>query len=561
MKSLELSLGVKTDPIENRYSFDWLFRILADTEVRKVQLGTFFELYQLPDFFFHDLRKRASDCDVTITSVFTSHRELGGFFRREPGFAETARKSYRRLIKIAAALGAKSAGSNPGAALRDRMDDKAAGVARYLENMKELAREAADAGIEWLTIEPMSCLAEPPCAPDEIRGMMDALDAYRLQTPGAARIGLCADTSHGYADTDCVIRWDHMELLGVCLPYLYELHLKNTDCHFNDTFGFSEAERGKGVVDIPAVRRLLLENADRMPVTELTGFLEIGGPKTGRDYSDKDLERQIRGSLEYLKESFIKDPVESGARTETPPSAVFMPKEREPVLTSPSIMCCDCRNIERSVRELEAAGADMLHVDIMDGRFTPNMPIGLELVRQVKAITKLPFDIHLMVEDNEFFVEKCLEIGAERITIHAESCPHLDRALTRIREGGALAGAALNPSTPLSVLEFVLERLDLILLMTVNPGFAGQRLVPSAIRKIAACRSWLQSNGAFLPIEVDGNVSFDNIPAMVAAGADILVSGTSGLFHKDGSLLENARRSRRAALEGLSRRPTQTKAA
>jgi ribulose-phosphate 3-epimerase len=140
------------------------------------------------------------------------------------------------------------------------------------------------------------------------------------------------------------------------------------------------------------------------------------------------------------------------------------------------------------------------------------------------------------------------------ISIHAESTPHVDRVLALIRDHGARAGLALNPATPLSALDYVLERLDYVLLMTVNPGFAGQRLVPSALRKIADCRRMLADSGFHLPIQVDGNVSFEHIPSMVAAGADWLVAGTSSLFHRGATRVENVRRMRRCIREGLARR-------
>lgn len=225
-----------------------------------------------------------------------------------------------------------------------------------------------------------------------------------------------------------------------------------------------------------------------------------------------------------------------------------------PVRLAPSVMCADMLNLERAIRELESIGAEMLHFDIMDARFTPNMPLGLGTLRAVRSITSIPFDVHLMVTDNDFFVEKVAEIGAEYISVHVESCVHLDRTLTRIRGLGMQAGAALNPATPLSSLEHVLGRLDFVMLMTVNPGFAGQALVPATMRKIADARSLLDRHGMDTPIEVDGNVSFANIPDMVAHGADILVCGTSSLFSHDGDLSANAARVREAARVGMAGR-------
>ena len=146
---------------------------------------------------------------------------------------------------------------------------------------------------------------------------------------------------------------------------------------------------------------------------------------------------------------------------------------REAVLSA-SIMCADSLRLGDQVRELEKAGVDWLHVDIMDAHFVPNMPLGLKALADIRAFTALPLDVHLMVEDNTFFVERVAEAGANRVSIHLESARHADRQLARIRELGMKAGAAINPATPLSALDYVLDRIDWLLLMTVNPGFAGQ---------------------------------------------------------------------------------------
>jgi len=304
--SLQLQLGVKSDPIEYRYSYPWLFRLLAEEDVRLVQLGTFFELYQLPDEFFVQLRTQADDHGIRIASMFTAHRELGGFFRDEPGFVALARRNFERLIEVGALLGAKSVGSNPGAVLRDQMGSKPRGVACYVQHIKELMHYARQCGLEWLTIEPMSCLAEPPTLPDECRAMGDELTAYYRQNPTTTtQVGYCTDVAHGYIDRQGQTRFDHIELFEATLPYLYEVHLKNTDSRFNSTFGFMPAERERGIIDVAQFRQLLLESADKLPVKQLVGYLEIGGPKLGRDYSDGMLEEQLRQSLRFLKQAFL----------------------------------------------------------------------------------------------------------------------------------------------------------------------------------------------------------------------------------------------------------------
>ena len=217
-------------------------------------------------------------------------------------------------------------------------------------------------------------------------------------------------------------------------------------------------------------------------------------------------------------------------------------------------MCADLCNAEDAVEELRTLGVDMLHFDIMDARFTPNLPLGLELVRQLRRRTPLPFDVHLMVEDNDFFVNEVLRIGVEQLSVHAESATHLDRILGMIRETGTRAGVALNPATPIDHLEYVLDKLDFVMLMTVNPGFSGQRLVESAFRKIRACRTFLAERGLPIPIEVDGNVSFQNIPDMVASGAETLVCGSSSLFCAASSLSDSMSRLRASIADGLRRR-------
>ena len=206
------------------------------------------------------------------------------------------------------------------------------------------------------------------------------------------------------------------------------------------------------------------------------------------------------------------------------------------------------------MRRLTALGVDALHFDIMDAHFTPNMPLGLEILKQLRQRTELPFDVHLMVDDNDLFLSEVLPIGVDRVSVHVESAIHLDRVLALIREAGVKAGAALNPATPLDRLSCVLDKLDFVLIMTVDPGFAGQKLVASALGKIRDCKAFLQERGFQIPIQVDGNVSFQNTPEMVASGADMLVCGTSSLFGQDAPLPENMARLRECIALGLRMR-------
>jgi ribulose-phosphate 3-epimerase len=286
----------------------------------------------------------------------------------------------------------------------------------------------------------------------------------------------------------------------------------------------------------------------------MTGYLEIGGPKLGRDYTDVQLEDQLRQSLKHLKEVFLAVPDKQAAPREEC-TIVTSAKETRRVQIAPSMMCVDPLNFESALRRVEALGVDMLHMDVMDARFVPNMPLGLALIEALAPKTRLPIDVHLMVEDNDFFIGLLEKSRVAQISVHAESCPHLDRTLSRIRETGANAGVALNPTTPLDTLDYVLERLDYVLLMTVNPGFAGQTMTPASLRKIADCRAYLDRRGfGHLTIQVDGNVSFENIPAMVAAGADCLVAGTSSIFHASAGWNENIQRLRDSIHNGLNHR-------
>lgn len=548
--SLTLKLGVKTDPIEYRYSFPWLFRLLADEDVRLVQIGTWFEMYQLPDEFFIELRQQAENHGIQIASMFTAHRELGGFFREEVGFEQVARRNFERYIEIGALLGADSIGSNPGAIMRDRMGTKSQGVECYLQHMRELMHYAKEKGLSWLTIEPMSCLAEPPTLPEEVAAMGQTLMDYHHQHPDSTvPIGYCADIAHGYINQQDQVGFNHIELFEATYPWLYEFHLKNTDARFNSTFGFSPEELAKGIVDVAQFRQLLLDNADKLPVSEMTGYLEIGGPKLGRDYSDHHLEEMLRSSLRHLKETFLGEGSEPPGTT-----APVAFTSANPVEISPSMMCVDPLNFEAALRQVERVGVDMLHLDIMDGHFVPNMPMGLGVIDALQKATDLPLDVHLMVADNDFFVEQLANMGVSQVSVHLESSTHLDRTLARIREFGMKAGVAINPSTPLAAIDYVLERIDYVLIMTVNPGYAGQAMTPASLRKIADCRDFLAARGFDLPIQVDGNVSFDNIPGMVAAGATNLVAGTSSLFHRSASMNENKARMLDAIKAGLSAR-------
>ena len=307
-EAVKLAAGVKTDPIEYRFSFPWLFRLLAEEKVRYVQLGTFFEMYQLPDSWFLDLRRQAEGFGLSILSVFTSHRELGGFLQPEKSLHDVAMVNYCRLIEIGNLLGAVSVGSSAGSVLRDRMETKSEGIRRYLDAMMPLMGYARHVGLQRLTIEPMSCLAEPPTLPEEIRLMADTLEAHHRAHPDTTvPAGYCFDVSHGYADSTGAVRCTPLSLLETALPHVMELHLKNTDARFDRTFGFTPEECRRGIVDVAEVRRFLLAHQSRLPVNLMVGYVEVPGPKVGRDYTDNTLETALRLSLRHVKATFEAD--------------------------------------------------------------------------------------------------------------------------------------------------------------------------------------------------------------------------------------------------------------
>ncbi len=303
---MELQLGVKSDPVEYRYSYPWLFSLMRELDIPNLQLGSFFELYSLPDDYFLELRETAAAYGVRIRSVFTAHRELGGFFAADYRFEALARAKYERLIQVAALLGADYAGSNPGAVYRDRLDSKPAGLERYRSHMQELSFLAKELGLRGLTVEPMSCLAEPPSTPAEIDALMGSLRSHHAEHPDATvPVFLCGDVSHGVADASGRVVHGNMELFEHGIPWMCEFHFKNTDARFGSTFGFGSEERRKGIVDVDNVVETAYRRAEDWPVSEVVGYLEIGGPKLGRDYSDHLLEEQLRSSLLYLRERLL----------------------------------------------------------------------------------------------------------------------------------------------------------------------------------------------------------------------------------------------------------------
>ncbi len=205
-------------------------------------------------------------------------------------------------------------------------------------------------------------------------------------------------------------------------------------------------------------------------------------------------------------------------------------------LIAPSILSADFGRLAEDINTVESAGADWIHVDVMDGHFVPNITIGPLVTDAVRVATDLPVDVHLMIESPERYLGEFVKAGADRITVHQETCPHLHRTLQQIRELGALPGVSINPSTPLSALEEILPDVDLVLLMTVNPGFGGQAFISNSLRKIEAAREMLESAGRpDVPLQVDGGIGPGTAKSVVEAGATVLVAGSAVFGHPEGA--------------------------
>ncbi|KAA1191195.1 ribulose-phosphate 3-epimerase [Paenibacillus sp. FSL E2-8871] len=200
---------------------------------------------------------------------------------------------------------------------------------------------------------------------------------------------------------------------------------------------------------------------------------------------------------------------------------------------APSILSADFASLGSEVAEAEVSGGDWIHVDVMDGHFVPNITLGPPIVKAVSLHTKLPLDVHLMIESPERYISDFAAAGASVITVHAEACVHLHRVVHQIKELGLKAGVAINPGTPASAVREVLEDVDMILVMTVNPGFGGQAFIPNTLRKITQIREWANEVNPDLLIEVDGGVSEATAPLVVSAGADVLVAGNAVFGRSD----------------------------
>ncbi len=204
-----------------------------------------------------------------------------------------------------------------------------------------------------------------------------------------------------------------------------------------------------------------------------------------------------------------------------------------PVRIAPSILSADFARLADEVAAVERAGADFLHVDVMDGHFVPNLTVGPPIVEALRKVTKLPLDVHLMMTNADSFIAEFADAGADYLTVHVEACPHLHRTVQSIKERGVKAGVTLNPATSLKSLEEIVGDADLVLIMSVNPGFGGQTFIPSVLKKIGSARRLIDEAGSRALLEVDGGVKVDNAAQIVAAGADVLVAGSAIFCNQD----------------------------
>lgn len=221
-----------------------------------------------------------------------------------------------------------------------------------------------------------------------------------------------------------------------------------------------------------------------------------------------------------------------------------MPSAHPAIRIAPSILAADFARLGEEVRAIEAAGADFVHVDVMDGHFVPNLTVGPAVIKALRGHSRLPFDVHLMISPVDPYVPEFAAAGADIITVHPEAGPHLHRTVQLVKSLGKRVGVALNPATPAEAVRHVLEEIDLILVMSVNPGFGGQRFIQGQLDKLRRLRAMIDESGRSIALEIDGGINEETAPAAIAAGADLLVAGTAVFSGGTDRYAENIRRLR-----------------